>query len=65
MKFKSDIDIDFGDRNQILSLLKHTPASIIRNEKLTKHNTGVYFTDIPVDPYTGQASLDYQLALGS
>ena len=62
MKFKSDIDIDFGDRNQILSLLKHTPASNIRNEKLTKHNTGVYFTDIPVDPYTGQASLDYQLA---
>lgn len=62
MKFKSDIDIDFGDRNQILSLLKHTPASIIRDEKLTKHNTGVYFTDIPVDPYTGQASLDYQVA---
>lgn len=62
MKFKSDIDIDFGDRNQILSLLKHTPASIIRDEKLTKHNTGVYFTDIPVDPYTGQASLDYQIA---
>jgi hypothetical protein len=62
MKFKSDIDIDFGDRNQILSLLKHTPASIIRDEKLTKHNTGIYFTDIPVDPYTGQASLDYQVA---
>ncbi len=62
MKFKSDIDIDFGDRNQILSLLKHIPASIIRDEKLTKHNTGVYFTDIPVDPYTGQSSLDYQVA---
>jgi len=62
MKFKSDIDIDFGDRNQILSLLKHTPASIIRDEKLTKHNTGIYFTDIPVDPYTGQAGLDYQVA---
>lgn len=62
MKFKSDIDIDFGDRNQILSLLKHTSASIIRDEKLIKHNTGVYFTDIPVDPYTGQASLDYQVA---
>lgn len=62
MKFKSDIDIDFGDRNQILSLLKHTPASIIRDEKLTKHNTGVYFTNIPVDPYTGQSSLDYQVA---
>jgi len=61
-RFASDIDIDFGDRNQILSLLKHTPASIIRDEKLTKHNTGVYFTDIPVDPYTGQCSLDYQIA---
>ena len=62
MKFKSDIDIDFGDRDKILSLLKHTPASIIRDDKLTKHNTGVYFTDIPVDPFTGQSALDYQAA---
>ena len=43
MKFKSDIDIDFGDRTQILDLLKHTPASIMRDGKLVKHNTGVYF----------------------
>lgn len=62
MKFKSDIDIDFGDRTKILSLLKHTPASIIRDGKLVKHNTGVYFTDIPVDSYTGQASLDHNVA---
>ena len=62
MKFKSDIDIDFANRDQILSLLKHTPASIIKDGKLSKHNTGVYFTDIPVDPYTGQSSLDYQKA---
>jgi hypothetical protein len=59
---KSDIDIDFADRDKILSLLKHTPASIIRDDKLTKHNTGVYFTDIPVDPFSGQSSLDYQAA---
>jgi hypothetical protein len=58
-RFASDVDIDFGDRTKILSLLKHTPASIIRDGKLVKHNTGVYFTDIPVDPYTGQASLDH------
>lgn len=62
MKFKSDIDIDFGDRTKILSLLEHTPASIFRDEKLIKHNTGVYFTDVPVDPFTGQASLDHSVA---
>jgi len=62
MKFKSDIDIDFANRDQILDLLKHTSASIIKDNKLTKHNTGVYFTDIPLDPYTGQSSLDYQIA---
>lgn len=62
MKFQSDIDIDFANRDQILTLLKHTPASIIKDDKLTKHNTGVYFTDIPMDPFTGYASLDYQAA---
>jgi hypothetical protein len=29
---------------------------------LVKHNSGIYVTDIPVDPYTGQASIDYQAA---
>jgi len=59
MKFKSDIDIDFADREQVLRLLNVTPASIIRDGKLSKHNTGVYATDIPVDPFSGSASLDY------
>lgn len=59
MKFKSDIDIDFADRDQALALLDVVPASIIRDNKLSKHNTGVYATDIPVDPFTGYASLDY------
>ena len=59
MKFKSDIDIDFADRDQALAVLDTIPASIIRDGKLTKHNTGVYPTDIPVDPFTGYASLDY------
>ena len=62
MKFKSDIDIDFADREQVLALLNTTPASIIRNGKLSKHNTGVYVTNIPVDPFTGYASLDYEVA---
>ncbi len=62
MKFRSDIDIDFADRQQVLDLLNVTPASIIRDGKLTKHNTGVYATDIPVDPFVGSASLDYNVA---
>lgn len=62
MKFRSDIDIDFADRQQVLDLLNVIPASIIRDDKLTKHNTGVYATDIPIDPFSGSASLDYQIA---
>lgn len=61
-KFSSDIDIDFGNRDLALSLLKHIPAGIIREGKLVKHNTGIYVTDIPVDPMTGVASIDYQVA---
>lgn len=62
MKFSSDIDIDVGDRDRALVCLTHTPASIIRDGKIARHNTGVYFTPIPVEPFTGQASLDYQAA---
>lgn len=62
MKFKSDIDIDFGNRDAALSLLKHTPAGIIRDGKLLKHNSGVYVTDIPRDPFLGIASLDHHVA---
>lgn len=62
MKFQSDIDIDVADRDKALALLKHTPASIIKDSKLTKHNTGVYFTPIPVDPFSGYSSIDYEAA---
>jgi len=62
MKFKSDIDIDFPDRDRALALLKTTPASILRDGRLIRHNTGVYATDIPVDPFTGIASIDHESA---
>lgn len=62
MKFRSDIDIDFGDREQALKLIQHTPATIVRDNNPTKHNTGVYVTDIPVDPFLGGASLDHKVA---
>lgn len=62
MKFTSDIDIDFGDRTEILDLIKHHPASIQNDGRLQKHNTGVYFTDIPTDPFLGIASIDHNTA---
>ena len=62
MKFQSDIDIDFGDRNKILDIIKHVPASQLRDNKLVAHNTGVYVTDIPEDPFARLASLPYEYA---
>jgi len=61
-QFKSDIDIDFPNREDALKLIKHTPAGIVRDGKLIRHNTGVYATDIPRDPFTGIASIDHKLA---
>lgn len=58
----TDIDIDFKDRDAALKCLSHTPASIIKNRKITRHNTGVYFNAIPIDPLTGYAAIDYKEA---
>ena len=57
-----DVDIDFFDRDKALKLFKHTPASIIKEGNIEKHKTGVYFHDVPTDPITAQASLDYKIA---
>ena len=59
---KTDIDIDVKDRDVLLEKLKHIPASIIQNGEIKKHNTGVYFTDIPVHPFTNTANIDYKQA---
>jgi hypothetical protein len=59
---KTDIDIDVKDRDVLLEKLKHTPASIIKDGEIKKHNTGVYFTDIPVHPFTNSANIDYKEA---
>jgi hypothetical protein len=62
MRFRSDIDIDFGDRDRALDLLKHHPASMIRDGRIARHNTGVYFQTIPVEPFSGNSAIDYQEA---
>lgn len=62
MKFSADIDIDFADREAVLKVIKHIPASMDRNNECVKHNTGVYVNPIPADPFTGLSNIDYQTA---
>jgi DNA polymerase III alpha subunit len=57
-----DVDIDFADREQVLKLLDHTPAMIKDGTKEKKHNTGVYFHNAPVNPFTGLSTVDYKSA---
>jgi hypothetical protein len=59
MKFTSDIDIDFANRDLALAHLRHHPAGIQRDGRLIRHNTGIYATKIPTDPFTGVASIDH------
>lgn len=52
-----DIDLDLADRNQLLDLLDHRVALL---ESGKKHNTGVYFTEIPHNPITNVATIDHK-----
>jgi hypothetical protein len=54
-----DIDIDFADRDIVLSMIPHRVA-VINNEK--KHNTGVYVTEIPHNPVDNHSTIDYKTA---
>ena len=57
-----DIDIDFYDRKLALSQLTHVQATRLEDGKLVPHNTSVYVTDIPHNPVTGLANIDYKTA---
>ena len=62
MRIDSDIDIDFGSRNKLLELIKHTSAAMRNVNPIRKHATGVYVTAIPYDPVLDIASIDYTVA---
>ena len=57
-----DIDIDFVDRDQALKLFKHIRASRVDNNKLVKHNTGVYFHEVPVNALENVCAIPYDQA---
>jgi len=54
-----DIDIDFADRDVVLSKLTHRVAKL-DSEK--KHNTGVYVTEIPHNPVDNLSTIDHKAA---
>jgi DNA polymerase III alpha subunit len=57
-----DIDIDFVDREQALSLFKHVVASRSDNGELVKHNTGVYLHEAPVNAKLNLCAVPYDQA---
>ena len=54
-----DIDIDFADRDIILSQLNHRVAKLDTGKK---HNTGVYVTECPHNPVDNLSTIDYKTA---
>ena len=54
-----DIDIDFPDRDVILSQLKHRVAKLNTGKK---HNTGVYATEIPHNPVDNLSTIEHKTA---
>lgn len=57
-----DVDLDFGNRDDALKLIEYIPASIIKDNLTTKHNTGIYVTEIPINILTNTAVMDYKEA---
>lgn len=61
-RVETDVDIDLADRDQLVNLLNPPAALIVREKEEEKHKTGVYFQDIPFDPQTNVATIDYKKA---
>ena len=54
-----DIDIDFADRDVILSRIEHRVAKLDTGKK---HNTGVYVTEAPHNPVDNLCTIDHKTA---
>ena len=60
MNFSTDIDIDFPDREKALKDLLCIQAT--NKGRVSKHPSGVYFQNIPIDPVDGLAAYDHKEA---
>lgn len=56
----TDIDIDLADPTQALDGLNYVFA--VQTEERRRHQSGVYFQNIPVDPIDGMAVWDHNVA---
>lgn len=52
-----DVDIDFADRDLVLSKINYHYASLKDGKK---HNTGIYVTEIPHNPLTNVSTINYK-----
>jgi hypothetical protein len=55
-----DVDIDFANRKDAIAVLPAIQAMMERDGKIMTHPSGVYFQDVPVDPFTKLAALPYE-----
>lgn len=62
MKIDFDVDIDMANRDDFLKLVNVIPASIEKDGKFSKHNTGVYFQNISKFPLEGFSTIDHKQA---
>lgn len=62
MTVQCDIDIDFANREDILSKIPHVVAGRNDRGEYKHHNTGVYLQNMPVNPLNGLATIDYETA---
>lgn len=62
-KVTTDVDIDCYGRDEILKGIECITGRIDRaDNKFEKHNTGVYFQNIPRDPTTNISTVDHRIA---
>ncbi|EMR6005910.1 hypothetical protein WJW27_002610 [Escherichia coli] len=62
-KARTDIDIDFKDSKSVIAKLPCVRSTEkITEDGLIPHNSGVHFDNIPIDPITGLASIQYKEA---
>ena len=62
-KARTDIDIDFKDSKSVITQLPCVRSTEkITEDGLIAHNSGVHFDNIPIDPITGLASIQYKEA---
>ena len=59
----TDVDIDFADSQTALETLQHIPAMLVdKFGQRKRHQSGVYFQNIPVNPLNGLAAFTYEEA---